>query len=93
MKALVNQKDRIKVILTDGVTTVTGMLAAQLKELYDDGTLRVHALVNIKDFITNVIGAQKWVCSLIYLKHDEDSFELIASIDLITSLFITSFLF
>lgn len=59
MKALVNQKDRIKVILTDGVTTVTGMLAAQLKELYDDGTLRVHALVNIKDFITNVIGAQK----------------------------------
>ena len=59
MKTLTSQKDRIKLILTDGVSIVTGMLAAQMKDLYDNGTLRLYALVHIKDFITNVIGQQK----------------------------------
>ena len=64
MKTLSNQKERVKLILTDGVSIVTGMLAAQMKDLYDNGTLRLYALVNIKDFITNIIGQQKLVSSL-----------------------------
>ena len=56
---LISPSDRVRLILTDGVGSVIAMLATQLKDYVDNGTIRVNTIITVGDYIANTLKDQK----------------------------------
>lgn len=57
MNAGNDTSNRYKLSLSDGVTTIPGMLTQQLNNLVTEGLLTPNKLIQISQYMCNVMGA------------------------------------
>lgn len=48
--------NRSRLLLSDGKSTITGMLATQLNGLVEDGSIIEFSIIRVVDFMTNSSG-------------------------------------
>jgi Replication factor-A protein 1, N-terminal domain len=54
----VNDKERFRVVITDGVTTSYAMLATQMNDAVNDGSIKAFTVISVEDFITSDMNGQ-----------------------------------
>jgi Replication factor-A protein 1, N-terminal domain len=54
----VNDKERFRVVITDGVTTCYAMLATQMNDAVNDGSIKAFTVISVEDFITSDMNGQ-----------------------------------
>ena len=58
--------DRYRIILSDGVHYIQGMVATQLKHLMIDGSVKTHNIIRINEYMVNTVQAKK-ICIILNL--------------------------